>query len=710
MLTQATAPPESLAPSGKPPAWQAWPLLPAVLANWILASTIFAPQELGADGALSVGMALRPPLDALRFLRHDVHPPLFYLALRGWLDLAGHHFLDARWLSLACGALSVTFLYAIGRRLVGQRGALASAGLFAVAPAFVSSSATVRDFAPGLCVSLLSVLLALHAIERPTRGRLAALLIVNALALLTWYFQPVFMLAGLAYAALRKPRLIPTLLAGWVGVGVLMAPWLAFSVPSLLAKLTSGQTFSGGTRTAPKAGNLLGGFGSEGLGHVPAWLHLGDPGALIGGIWLASLVVGAAVVLWQKPRTTAPGDGTWRNQQKGFAASGELPAASASQNVPACRDDLPPIADEPAGVGAALGKMAAMPTKLRVPVRRHQSAKPGMPGALLLATGGIGALAVFWFARFAWVDTNNPGRYFLAAIPFVALAQGAIVSGLARHKLVPIGAALMVCGLALGVNEYWRVHTLPPIPYEQDPLLNQLQAVAMPDDVAFFSDLDEFGRYELREPRPIPAYLVHMAGPPHVGDDIPEMIASTVPKLSAGLRIWFVSARPDAPAYNAMADTALEDAYYYVGQTAFPNNFLLREYANGPALPLASRSATLGQVQLASAGFNPTVKPGGVVAARLEWQAAAKLDQNYSGFLHLVAPSGAVVAQQDGWPRGGLAPTSAWQPGQTMEDRRAVVVPSDAPPGAYDLRTGMYGPDGQPLAPEFDLGQVTVNR
>ncbi|MBV8087943.1 MAG: glycosyltransferase family 39 protein [Chloroflexi bacterium] len=612
---------------GRAHARSPWLALPPILLTFALASAIFAPQELGADGALAVGMALRPPMDALLFLRHDVHPPLFYLALRGWLDLAGHTFLDARWPSLACGALSVSLLYAIALRLFSRGfSAFAAAALFAVAPAFVSSSATVRDFAPGMSLSLASLLLTIRAIERPSLRRWLATMLMNAAALATWYFHPVFMLAATVFGLMRWPRLIPRLVAAYAGVLALISPWLVFSIPSLLAKLTSGQTFSGGQRTAPALPDLLSGFGNEALGHVPGWVHLGDPGPIVGVLWLAALAIG--------------------------------------------------------GVGML---------------------SRGRASAATILAGGFGALALFWFARFAWVDTNNPGRYFLAAVPFASLAIGALASR-------QFGPVILGIGVLLGVNEYWRVHTLPPIPYEQDPILNQLHAVALPDDVAFFSDLDEYGRYELREAYPIPAYIIHLAGPPHVGDDIGPMIASTVPKLAGGLRIWFVSARPDAPAYNAMADTALEDAYFYVGQTAFPNNFLLREYANAAPIAPARQSQVLAEgVQLTAQSHTPTVKPGGVVAARLEWTAGAKLQQNFSAFLRLVAPNGSVIAQQDGWPRGGLAPTSTWQPGQVVDDRRALVVPGDAAPGSYRLVTGMYGDNGQPLGPaSIEVGEVTV--
>ena len=50
----------------------------------------------------------------------------------------------------------------------------------------------------------------------------------------------------------------------------------------------------------------------------------------------------------------------------------------------------------------------------------------------------------------------------------------------------------------------------------------------------------------------------------------------------------------------------------------------------------------------------------------------------------------AFIAQHDGQPAAFFAPTSAWQPGEVIDDRHSLSLPPDLPPGPYYLHVGVY--------------------
>ena len=82
----------------------------------------------------------------------------------------------------------------------------------------------------------------------------------------------------------------------------------------------------------------------------------------------------------------------------------------------------------------------------------------------------------------------------------------------------------------------------------------------------------------------------------------------------------------------------------------------------------------------------------------------------YTVFSHLIDADGKLVAQFDGEPAGGTAPTTTWKPGATVVDRRAIPLPVDLPPGRYTLRVGMYSQPGlQRLAVAAAPGPVVDN-
>jgi hypothetical protein len=66
------------------------------------------------------------------------------------------------------------------------------------------------------------------------------------------------------------------------------------------------------------------------------------------------------------------------------------------------------------------------------------------------------------------------------------------------------------------------------------------------------------------------------------------------------------------------------------------------------------------------------------------------LETRYKVFLHLVDANGQLVAQRDSEPGGGLNLTSRWPPGETIIDNHGILIPSELPPGNYQLRIGLY--------------------
>lgn len=62
-------------------------------------------------------------------------------------------------------------------------------------------------------------------------------------------------------------------------------------------------------------------------------------------------------------------------------------------------------------------------------------------------------------------------------------------------------------------------------------------------------------------------------------------------------------------------------------------------------------------------------------------------------FLHLLAP-GAEISGHDGPIRYGGTIALPWEEGETLTERRAILIPSDAAPGRYDLVLGFDTPEG----------------
>ncbi|MCC6455242.1 MAG: phospholipid carrier-dependent glycosyltransferase [Caldilineaceae bacterium] len=139
-----------------------------------------------------------------------------------------------------------------------------------------------------------------------------------------------------------------------------------------------------------------------------------------------------------------------------------------------------------------------------------------------------------------------------------------------------------------------------------------------------------------------------------------------------------------------------------------------------PSERLASPAYLGNSLMLDGSTLTPdgTVSPGTEVTVSLFWEARAWPATDYTAFVHLVGPDGALAAQMDKPPLQGFLPTSTWYPGQRVMDDFTLTLPPDATPGVYTLYTGFYDPvtmarlpivqDGQTVGDALVAGTVTV--
>ena len=124
---------------------------------------------------------------------------------------------------------------------------------------------------------------------------------------------------------------------------------------------------------------------------------------------------------------------------------------------------------------------------------------------------------------------------------------------------------------------------------------------------------------------------------------------------------------------------------------------------DSPEVPEHLLSYKLGE-QIALRGYDSTLDvtedPGltsigadKAITLTLYWQVLEVPELDYRVFVHLVDEKGALVAQDDGSPRGGGYPTWAWHLGDLVADPHRVELPDELPPGPYIWLVGMYHPD-----------------
>ncbi|MGI8915048.1 MAG: glycosyltransferase family 39 protein [Chloroflexota bacterium] len=136
-------------------------------AGWGLRLFWLGRQSLWYDEALSVSQA-QLPLSALvpELAQHDVHPPLYFSLLHGWIGGAGISEFAVRALSAWWSTLVIVALFALGTRLAGRRVGIIGAGVGAFSPLLVYYGQETRMYALLAALATLSA----YAVVRAATG------------------------------------------------------------------------------------------------------------------------------------------------------------------------------------------------------------------------------------------------------------------------------------------------------------------------------------------------------------------------------------------------------------------------------------------------------------------------------------------------------------------------------------------------------------
>lgn len=189
-------------------------------------------SPLWLDEALSVNISHLGVGDLLEALRHDGHPPLYYLVLHGWMELVGEGDAATRALSGIFGVAALPLMWIAGRRLAGPAGARWALVLGAVSPYWIRYSTEARMYSLIMLLSLAGYLLVTDALRQPTWVRLVGIGLISGLLLLTHYWS-FWLVVSVGVLLVLRWRRLPgertttgKVIAAVAAGGVLFLPWL----------------------------------------------------------------------------------------------------------------------------------------------------------------------------------------------------------------------------------------------------------------------------------------------------------------------------------------------------------------------------------------------------------------------------------------------------------------------------------------------------
>jgi 4-amino-4-deoxy-L-arabinose transferase-like glycosyltransferase len=638
-------------------------LLAAVLRTYNLGG-----QSLWNDEGTSVALAQRGLAAIARDAARDIHPPLYYWLLSGWVRATGTSEFAVRSLSALLGVVLAGLTYSLGRLLASRWVGLVAMFLAATHPFQVYYAQEARMYMLAAVLAAGVVLaLGFYVRESESWRPLAALLLLEAAGLYTHYaFIFMVLIVNLAFLLwlwqTRDRGRITGRFGKWTLSQILAAllylPWL----PVAVQQTTSWPAPTGAEKLATN------------LATAGRWLVLGPTVEMTQVVFplllaavLATLGAVALAVGWLR------GDGLTKEWS-----------------------------------AALLSLWAGLPVLLIFALGLYREAYLkflliATPALCLLLSCGLLANPPIRAGREAAARRQSP-----PTLDHPPRVSRPVFLALRLAQALTIFAILVASGLAL--RNYYSEPAYARDDYRS--IADYVTAVGNPGDAVLLNapGQQEVFSYYYQGSLPVHALPRERPLDPVATEQaLAEMV-------EPGQRLFALFWATDESDPDRFVEGWL-DKHAYKAIDSWYGNVRLVTYAVPEQMPSApdhtlgtplTSSETGDEVFLQGYSLlDDRLSAGDIAQFTLFWQASQAAVQRYKVFLHVLDAENHIVGQRDAEPGGGARLTTLWEPGELVADNHGVPIHPATPPGEYRVEVGMYSLEtGQRLTAPGGSSQV----
>lgn len=181
-----------------------------------------------------------------------VHPPLYYLLLKGWVTVLGNSELTLKLFSLVFGITLIITAYVLLRKFINSKAALIASGIFSLSPFFIQYSIEARSYIMLALEVLIATIIFLKLYKQKFNSiselvkkvDFKYLLVISLIMLFTHYISIIFIGASITLLILKVyPRLEKSLWAGLILLlAIILGKGLVFSGNFKLIELSNLHT------------------------------------------------------------------------------------------------------------------------------------------------------------------------------------------------------------------------------------------------------------------------------------------------------------------------------------------------------------------------------------------------------------------------------------------------------------------------------------
>ncbi len=614
-------------------------MTPILLLAWALTVWRLGASDLWLDEAISYWISSKSLVELVQFTmgQSREHPPLYYALLHFWMGLAGESEFALRVLSAFGGLVAVTTLATLARRWYGVRTAILAVVMMATAPLWLQQVRDARMYPWLAALALLNI----YALDRGlslSRLRDWGLFFVSLFLMLGTQYFGGHLLVSYGFYLLVMWRYLPRpgrlrLVLLLAALGILGGGWI-ISQPGPRGSLLGAASFAlSARRSWARLFELLGHWA---LGDFVFFWPAAVAWLLAFPLWLLALI----------------GIGTARRSHHHRAS---LPWLLALLVL------LP--------IGLAF---FILPTTHP----RH-----------VMATYGLYSLALALGIDYVFLRGITIQRFVQWLVQ--RLKAGRFVSRWTDSLYaIRVGAVVLVAILSL--NLILAIRQIVPITHAFSAPLRYISEHARSDEPIIYTYYFDWPLDDYYNRRQLPSSRLLTTDIPITRADASSMAKAAFENLSS---LWLVLY--PGPENTDLLEKAFNRMAFPTDRVWFPGDRGVVHYFS--ALPLQEHTTTIQWENGISLkqwwSSEEVVAAGDALRLRFRWQTSTEISDDALMVLRLRGSDQTIWAAQTMSPCNGRCPTSDWFLGSVL-DQMAFYIPTDIPPGVYELQVGWVNQAG----------------
>jgi hypothetical protein len=225
-------------------------------------------ESFWADEGWTMILSKGPALtDVVQTMANDQHPPLYFVLMHYWIDLAGNSEVVTRLLSAFWSLIGVAAIYRLGADLFSPGAGALAALLLALADNDIFLSQDARHYTAMATLAALSTLCYFRYLRHPSRRNGIGWLLVSSVMLYTHYLGAFILAIQLIHILVfvRPVRRLGDMLFRWLAICLSWLPWAFVFVEQSLVRYTRPILYQSTLPNTPESFALVRGdlFGSH---------------------------------------------------------------------------------------------------------------------------------------------------------------------------------------------------------------------------------------------------------------------------------------------------------------------------------------------------------------------------------------------------------------------------------------------------------------